>query len=170
MPKVHAIQFDSVNGAMIAKLLNMDKNGINNYLDSLIMRKFQNLSPLEIQYFGKIKAYIYKQGVIRRVLAVLRYELSDVRTALTNLYTTLENNTGGLADFLSSKNEPMSNETIEQIYTTIDKGIKKATAAGYIRETEAGKISQWALARIYELQNRPELMHAIDIYKGFKFV
>ena len=96
-------------------------------------------------------------------MAILHYELSDVRTALTYLYTTLENNSGGLADYITKNHRIMDNSTISNIYSVIDQSIKKSTEAGYIRKTESGKISQWALARIYELQNKTPTVHPMDI-------
>ncbi len=166
--RIQAISFDKVDAATLAKLLKMNKSGINSYIDSVIRRDFQNLTPLEIEHFGKIRAYIYKKGVFSQILAVLKYELSDVRTALTYLYTTLENNSGGLADYITQNHLIMDNNTITKIYSVIDKSIKNSTDAGYIRKSESDKIAQWALARIYELQNKTPVVHAMDLYRSLK--
>ena len=154
---------------MLAHLLKMDKGGIDSYIDSIISRNFQNLTPLEIQNMGNIRAYIYKKGVFSQVLGMLEYELSDVRTTLTFLYLTLEHNSGGLADFIRLHNRSMNNGTISAVYSIIDKSIRKSAGAGYIRKTEAEKISKWALTRIYELQNNPQVVHAMDLYRSLKY-
>jgi len=170
--RIQAVPFDRISPAILAKQLQMDNSDVKNinfYIDSIIKKHFQNLTFLEVQNLGNIRAYIYKQGIIAQVLAFLEFELSDVRTTLTFLYLTLENNSGGLADFICANKLIMDNATISSLYSVIDKSIKNSVSAGYIRQSEEAKICKWALARIYELQNSSQVISAMDIYRTFKY-
>ena len=167
--RIQPVPFDHVSASTLATLLKMNKSVIDDYIDMLIRKHFQNLTPEEIKNIGPIRAYIYKQGIISQILEILEFELSDVRTTLTFLYGTLENNSGGLADFLSSNRGPLSNAALSSIHSVITKSVKKSADAGYIRQSETEKIAQWALARIYELQNNPQVVHAMDLYRSLKY-
>ena len=59
--RTQAVQFDKVDAVILAKLFRTNASGIDGYIDSIIKRGFQNLTPLEIENFGKIRAYIYKK-------------------------------------------------------------------------------------------------------------
>ena len=59
----------------------------------------------------------------------------------------------------------MSNITLGKLYNTIDKSLRASAAAGYMTEEECNSHSQWALIKIYEIQNNSKLIRAYNAYQ-----
>lgn len=147
---------------MFAKALNIDKKEIKKYINSIIDNNFENQHPENIE---KAKAYVYRHGTKAQVIAFLGYELSNVKTTLEKLYKTLELDSGGLADYFSRPIHRMDNITLGKLYNTIDKSLKNSADSGYINKADLNSHAQWALVKIYEIQNNSKILRALDVYQ-----
>lgn len=148
---------------MFAKSVGITKKEIKKYINSIIDNNFKNQHPENIE---KAKAYVYRHGTKAQVVSFLEYELSDVKTTLQKLYKTLEDNSGGLADYFSRPIHRMDNITLGKLYNTIDKSLKNSANAGYIKHDEINTHAQWALVKIYEIQNNSKLIRAYEAYSN----
>ena len=148
---------------MFAKSVGITKKEIRKYINSIIDNNFENQHPQDIE---KAKAYVYRHGTKAQVQAFLEYELSDVKTTLQKLYKTLEDNSGGLADYFSRPIHRMDNITLGKLYNTIDKSLKNSANAGYLSEEQLNSTAQWALIKIYEIQNNSKLIRAYEAYES----
>lgn len=147
---------------MFAKSVGITKKEIRKYINSIIDNNFENQHPENIE---KAKAYVYRHGTKAQVISFLEYELSDVKTTLQKLYKTLEDNSGGLADYFSRPIHRMDNITLGKLYNSIDKSLKNSANAGYINKADLNSHAQWALVRIYQIQNNSKLIRACEIYE-----
>ncbi len=147
---------------MFAKSVGITKKEIRKYINSIIDNNFENQHPENIE---KAKAYVYRHGTKAQVVSFLEYELSDVKTTLQKLYKTLEDNSGGLADYFSRPIHRMDNITLGKLYNTIDKSLKSSADAGYISKADLNSHAEWALVRIYQIQNNSKLIKACKIYE-----
>lgn len=147
---------------MFAKSVGITKKEIRKYINSIIDNNFENQHPENIE---KAKAYVYRHGTKAQVVSFLEYELSDVKTTLQKLYKTLEDNSGGLADYFSRPIHRMDNITLGKLYNTIDKSLKNSANAGYIKQDELNSHAEWALVRIYQIQNNSKVLRALEVYK-----
>lgn len=147
---------------MFAQSVGISKKEIGKYINSIIENNFENQNPENIE---KTKAYVYRHGSKTQVVSFLEYELSDVKTTLRKLYKTLEDNSGGLADYFSRPIHRMDNSTLRKLYKTIDKSLRASADAGYIKSEELNSHAQWALVRIYQIQNNSKILRAYDAYK-----
>lgn len=148
---------------IFAKAVGISKKEIRKYINSIIDNNFENQHPDNIE---KAKAYVYRHGTKSQVIAFLEYELSDVRTTLEKLYKTLEVNSGGLADYFSRPIHRMDNITLGKLYNTIDKSLKNSANAGYIKPDELNSHAEWALVKIYEIQNNSKVLKAYEAYQS----
>lgn len=147
---------------ILAQALGINKKEIKQYINSIIDSNFENQHPDNLE---KMKTYVYRHGTKEQVAAFLEYELSDVKTTLTKLYKTLEINSGGLADYFSRPIHRMDNETLAVLYKTIDKSLRNSADAGYISSDELNSTAEWALVKIYKIQNNSKLIRAYNAYK-----
>lgn len=147
---------------MFAKSIGITKKEIRKYINSIIDNNFENQHPENIE---KAKAYVYRHGTKAQVLSFFEYELSDVKTTLQKLYKTLEYNSGGLADYFSRPIHRMDNITLGKLYNTIDKSLKNSANAGCLKHEELNSHAEWALVKIYEIQNNSKLIRACELYK-----
>ena len=150
---------------LLAEALGIQARDINKYINEIINTNFDIQHGLTKSNIEKVKTYVYRHGTKEQVIAFLEYELSDVKTTLEKLYKTLEYNSGGLCDYFSRPIHRMSNITLGKLYNTIDKSLRASAAAGYMTEEECNSHSQWALIRIYEIQNNSKLIRAYNAYQ-----
>ncbi|MBP3924543.1 hypothetical protein J6E39_04805 [bacterium] len=147
---------------ILAQALGIAKKDIKQFINSTIDTNFENQHPDNIE---KIKTYVYRHGTKDQVASFLQYELSDVKTTLTKLYKTLELNSGGLADYFSRPIHRMDNRTLAKLYKTIDTSLRNSAKAGYITDDELNSTAEWALVKIYQIQNNSKLIRAYNAYK-----
>lgn len=148
---------------MFAQSVGINKKEIRKYINSIINNNFTNQHPENIE---KTKAYVYRHGSKAQVISFLEYELSDVKTTLRKLYKTLEDNSGGLADYFSRPIHRMDNSTLRKLYNSIDKSLRASVDAGYIKKEDLNSHAQWALIRIYQIQNNSKILKAYEAYKN----
>ena len=151
---------------LLAEALGIEKSEINKYINSVINTNFLIQNQTDIDNIEKMKMYVYRHGTKKQVESFLEYELSDVKTTLQKLYKTLEYNSGGLADYFSRPIHRMDNNTLARLYNVIDKSLKNSADAGYV--TDINSHAEWALIKIYEIQNNSKLIKAYDLYNSLE--
>ncbi len=151
---------------LLAEALGIEKSEINKYINSVINTNFLIQNQTDIDNIEKMKMYVYRHGTKKQVESFLEYELSDVKTTLQKLYKTLEYNSGGLADYFSRPIHRMDNKTLARLYNIIDKSLKNSADAGYV--TDINSHAEWALIKIYEIQNNSKLIKAYDLYNSLE--
>jgi len=149
---------------LLAKSLNISKYEIRKYINSIIDSNFEIKNSCDKDNIEKIKTYVYRHGTKSQVIAFLEYELSDVKTTLEKLYKTLELNSGGLCDYFSRPIHRMNNRTLAKLYNVIDKSLKNSANAGYISTEKLNSTAEWALVKIYEIQNNSKVLRAYEVY------
>ena len=150
---------------LLAKSLNIKENEINNYIYSIINTNFDIKENITKNNIEKVKTYIYRHGNKSQVIAFFEYELSDVKTTLEKLYKTMQDNSGGLCDYFSRPIHRMDNKTLAKLYNVIDKSLKKSVNEGNLTKEQYNSTAQWALVRIYQIQNNSKLIRACECYK-----
>ena len=151
---------------LLAEALGIEKSEINKYINSVINTNFLIQNQTDIDNIEKMKMYVYRHGTKKQVESFLEYELSDVKTTLQKLYKTLEYDSGGLADYFSRPIHRMDNKTLARLYNIIDKSLKNSADAGYV--TDINSHAEWALIKIYEIQNNSKLIKAYDLYNSLE--
>ena len=148
---------------LLAKSLNIEPKEVNSYIDNLTTSGLNTDTPVES--IEKVKSYVYRHGTKGQVLKFLEYELSDVKFILERLYKTLQANSGGLYDYYERPIHRMTNNNLAQLYNVIDKSLKNAEKKGAINKDQLASTSEWALVKIYEIQNNSKLIRAYNKYK-----
>ena len=151
---------------ILAEALGIEKSKINKYINSIIDSNFLIQNKTDKDNIEKMKMYVFRHGTKKQVESFLEYELSDVKTTLQKLYKTLEYNSGGLTDYFSRPIHRMDNNTLARLYNIIDKSLKNSAEAGYV--TDINSHAEWALIKIYEIQNNSKLIKAYDLYNSLE--
>lgn len=151
---------------LLAKSLNISEKEIKKYINSIIDTNFKIQHNQDKDNIEKVKTYIYRHGTKEQVIKFLEYELSDTKTTLAKLYKTLDDNSGGLCEYFSRPIHRMDNITLGKLYNTIDKSLRNSEKAGYMTKEECNSHSEWALVRIYQIQNNSKLIRAYETYKN----
>lgn len=148
---------------ILAKALNLNKMSVNKYINSVIESDFSNIDKDTVE---KLKTYVYRHGTKKQVVAFLEYELSDVKNILQILYKTLGDNMGGVADYFNRPIHRMDNLTMRKMYKAVDESLKKSTESGFISVEKQRETAEWALVRIYQIQNNSRLLRACQAYES----
>lgn len=151
---------------LLAKSLGIPEKDIKKYINSIIDTNFEIHNNQDKDNIEKVKTYVYRHGTKEQVIKFLEYELSDTKTTLAKLYKTLDYNSGGLCDYFSRPIHRMDNITLGKLYNTIDKSLRNSEKAGYMTTEEFNSHSEWALVRIYQIQNNSKLIRAYEAYKN----
>ena len=102
-------------------------------------------------------------GSKKQVITMLDYELQHTEHILDKLYHTLDYNSCGIANYFMFPHRRLNNSTMINVYNVIDKNLKTSSATGKISEASALQASEWALAKIYEIQNNQHFKNAIKL-------
>ena len=154
---------------LLAIALGIKPNEVNNYIKNinLQVRSMQDINTMGISKdnYEEVKTYIFRHGEKEQVINFLDYELSHAKNILHVLYHTLEYNSGGVADYFIRPIHRLDNGTMLGIYNVVDKNLKAGRASGKISDVQAQETAEWALARIYKIQNNQRLQNAIKLKK-----
>lgn len=153
---------------ILAKSLNLKPKEINGYINSMIIQGIENNSSISNDNIEKVKSYVFRHGTKKQVLKFLEHELSDTKNILTNLYKTMEENAGGLFDYYQRPIHRMSNNNLKEVYQVIEKSLKNAELSGTIDKQTLKYNSEWALVKIYQIQNNSKLIRAYHKYESLK--
>ena len=151
---------------LLAKSLGISKQDIKKYINSIIENNFEIKNFQDIENIEKLKTYVYRHGTKDQVVSFLEYELSDVKNTLQKLYKTMADNSGGLCDYFTRPIHRMDNITLSRLYNVIDKSLKSSADAGFIGNKQLKSVSEWALIRIYQIQNNSKVIRAYKTYKA----
>lgn len=150
---------------LLAKSLDIPLPDVDDYIDNIIETNFDIQHNVTRENIEKVKTYIYRHGKKSEVAAFLDYELSDVKTALEKLYKILDDNSGGLVEYFSRPIHRMDNKTLAKLYNIIDKRLNLSCEAGVISRDKKDEVAQWALVKIYQIQNNSKIIRAYNAYK-----
>ena len=154
---------------LLAIALGIKPNEVDNYIKNvnLQIRSMQDLNTMGLSKdkYEEVKTYVFRHGTKEQVINFLDYELSHAKNVLKVLYHTLEYNSGGVADYFIRPIHRLDNGTMLGIYNVVDKNLKAARASGKISDVQAQETAEWALARIYKIQNNQRLKNAVKLYK-----
>lgn len=154
---------------LLAIALGIKPNEVDNYIKNinLQVRSMQDINTMGISKdnYEEVKTYIFRHGEKEQVINFLDYELSHAKNILHVLYHTLEYNSGGVADYFIRPIHRLDNGTMLGIYNVVDKNLKAGRASGKISDVQAQETAEWALTRIYKIQNNQRLQNAIKLKK-----
>ncbi len=157
---------------LLAKALGIEPEEVDDYTDdycdNIVTDNQEDINKMNADRLNKIKAYVYRHGTKEQVIKMLDYELSIAKNKLQVLYQTLEYDTGGVADYFTRPIHRMDNTTMINIYDVIDTHLDKMEKANEISAVERDETSQWALVRIYRIQNNSKLIRDYKAYKELK--
>ncbi len=134
---------------------------------NLQVRSMQDLNSIGISpdKYEKVKTYVFRHGTKEQLINFLDYELAHAKNIIKVLYHTLEYNSGGIADYFIRPIHRLDNTTMLGIYNVVDKNLKSSRISGKISDVQAQETAEWALARIYKIQNNQRLINAIKLKK-----
>ncbi|MCM1009756.1 MAG: hypothetical protein NC390_02605 [Fusobacterium sp.] len=144
---------------LLAKALGINESDVDDYIQNM------SFDDAPADSIDKVKTYVYRHGKKDDVVRFLDYELSNVKTTLAKLYKTLEVDSGGLADYFSRPIHRMDNKTLGKLYNVIDKRLRLCCEAGEMPREKCTSTSEWALVKIYQIQNNSKLIRAYNLYK-----
>lgn len=157
---------------LLAIALGIKPNDVDDYVKNVTLqvRSMQDLNSMGISKdkYEEIKTYVFRHGTKEQLIDYLDYELANAKDILKMLYHTLEYNSGGVADYFIRPIHRLDNSTMLGIYNTIDKNLKLSKSTGKISDAQAQETAQWALARIYEIQNNQRLQNAIKLKQALE--
>ena len=155
---------------LLANALGIEPSQVDEYIanvqDALV--DIDKLSFLPKDKLEAIKTYVYRHGTKDGIVVFLDYELKTSKDTLKTLYTTLDYHTNGLADYFIRPIHKMSNLTMIKLYGIIDKNLQAARNSGAITAEQYNKTAQWALIKIYQIQNNSKLINAVKTYNILK--
>ena len=152
---------------LLAIALGIKPMSVDGYIKNMTLqvRSMQDLDAMGISpdKYQEVKTYVFRHGTKEQVINYLDYELAHAKNILQMLYHILEYNSGGVADYFIRPIHRLDNGTMLNIYNTIDKNLKASQASGKISDVQAQETAEWALARIYKIQNNQRLQNAIKL-------
>lgn len=131
---------------------------VDDYCDNIIIENQADINKMNAERLNKIRAYVYRHGTKEQVVEMLKSELTRAKDKLQVLYQTLEYDTGGVADYFTRPIHRMDNTTLINLYDVIDTHLDAMEKAGSLSAKERDETSQWALVRIYRIQNNSKLI------------
>ncbi len=149
---------------ILAKTLKIPLADVDDYIQE-ISDEIENGDIYDVpqETLETVKTYVFRHGKKEELLAFLDYELSSAADILGVLYRTLQYNTGGAADYFVRPIHRMNNKTLVTMYDIIDKNLKNAERSGNITEEDRERTAEWALVRIYEIQNNQKFKNALKL-------
>ena len=149
---------------ILAKTLKIPLADVDDYIQE-ISDEIENGDVYDVpqETLETVKTYVFRHGKKDELFAFLDYELSSTADILGVLYRTLQYNTGGAADYFVRPIHRMNNKTLVTMYDIIDKNLKNAERSGNITEEDRERTAEWALVRIYEIQNNQKLKNALKL-------
>lgn len=151
---------------LLAKSLGIETKDVNKYINNLLETDFDTSGGVSAENIDKAKTYVFRHGTKEQVIRFLDYELSDVKFTLERLYKLLDDNSGGLVEYFSRPIHRMDNKTLAKLYNVISKNINDSVKSGCINSEKAASLSEWALVKIYQIQNNSKLIRAVEKYNA----
>lgn len=152
---------------ILAKALNIQPSQVSDYIKNITnaIGNINQINFLSSEKMEILKTYVYRHGSKDDLIWFLNYELKKSKDFITTLYTTLQYNSGGVADYFIRPIHRMDNNTLIKIFNIINDNIQEAENCGKISKADSLKHAKWALVKIYTIQNNSKLINAIKTYK-----
>lgn len=151
---------------LLAKALGIAPSEVPGYIHYVAEEiESGNIDCVSKDNLEMVKTYAYRHGKKDEVATFLNYELSEAGDVLGVLYRTLQYNTGGAADYFVRPIHRMNNATLVNLYNIVDSNLTDAMNKGNISEIDKERTAEWALVRIYEIQNNQKLKNAVKLKK-----
>ena len=158
-----------VDWKLTAQSLGVKPSKVKKYMENIVneLESMKDLKTLGISedVYKKIKTHVYRMGSKKQVLTILDYELHHTEKILDSLYQTLDYNSCGIANYYMFPHRRLDNKNLIKVYNVIDENLKSHSASGKISETKALRASEWALAKIYDIQNNQHFRNMIKLKK-----
>lgn len=151
---------------LLAKSLGIEPKDINKYINNLLETNFDTSGSITPENIEKTKLYVFRHGTKDQVVKFFDYELSNVKFTLERLYRLLDENSGELAGYFSRPIHRMDNKTLAKLYDVTIKNINKAVKDGILSHGEEDGLAEWALVKIYQIQNNSKLIRAAKMYNA----
>lgn len=161
-----------VDWEITALALGIKPSEVKGYMENIVnkLESMEDLKTLGISedIYKQIKTHVYRMGSKKQVITNLDYELHHAENILDSLYHTLDYNSCGIANYFMFPHRRLDNKTLIKVYNVIDKNLKSSSASGKISEANALQASEWALAKIYEIQNNQHFQNVIKLKKALE--
>lgn len=108
-----------------------------------------------------IGPYIYRHGSKDQLTDYMKYELSNAKTALKNLYNILDTEGRGLYSYFERPIHVCDNRTLKKMQHIIKDGLANARNKGYITDNMYEQNVEWAIQKIYDIQSDNNLRSAL---------
>jgi len=158
-----------VDWKITAQALGVEPCEVKKYMGDVVhkLESMEDLKTLGISEdtYKQIKTHVYRMGSKKQVITNLDYELRHTENILDSLYRTLDYNSIGIANYFMFPHRRLDNKTLIKVYNVIDDNLKLSNKSGKISEAEAMEASQWALAKIYEIQNNQHFKNLVKLKK-----
>ena len=158
-----------VDWKITAKALGVEPSEVKSYMGDIVhkLESMEDLKTLGISedVYKQIKTHVYRMGSKKQVITNLDYELRHTEDILNTLYRVLDYNSIGIANYFMFPHRRLDNKTLIKVYNVIDDNLKLSNKSGRISEVEAMSASEWALAKIYEIQNNQHFQNLVKLKK-----
>ena len=158
-----------VDWKLTAHALGIKPSEVKGYMGDIVnkLESMEDLKTLGISedVYKTIRTHVYRMGSKKQVITNLDYELHHTENILDTLYHTLDYNSCGIANYFMFPHRRLDNKTLIKIYNVMDKNLKSSSAAGKISEANALQTAEWALAKIYDIQNNQHFQNVIKLRK-----
>ena len=156
-----------VDWKLTAHTLGIKPSEVKGYMGDIVnkLETMEDLKTLGISedVYKTIRTHVYRMGSKKQVITNLDYELHHTENILDSLYHSLDYNSCGIANYFMFAHRRLDNKTLIKIYNVIDKNLKLHTASGKISEANALQTAEWALAKIYDIQNNQHFQNVIKL-------
>ena len=158
-----------VDWKITAQALGVQPSEVKSYMGDIVhkLESMEDLKTLGISEdtYKQIKTHVYRMGSKKQVITNLDYELRHTEDILNTLYRVLDYNSIGIANYFMFPHRRLDNKTLIKVYNVIDDNLKLSNKSGRISEVEAMSASEWALAKIYEIQNNQHFQNLVKLKK-----
>ena len=158
-----------VDWKITAQALGVKPSEVRKYMGDVVnkLATMEDLKTLGISedVYKQIKTHVYRMGSKKQVITTLDYELRHTENILDSLYHTLDYNSCGIANYFMFPHRRLDDNTLIKVYKVIDNNLKISSASGKISEANALQASEWALAKIYDIQSNQHFQNLVKLKK-----
>ncbi len=110
-----------------------------------------------------IGPYVYRHGSKDELLGYMKYQLSEAKSALKQLYNIVDNEAGGLYSYFERPIHMLDNRSVIKMQKIIKTGLSEAKNQGYLTQDMYDQNVDWALQKIYAIQSNTSLREALRV-------
>ena len=156
-----------VDWKLTAHALGIKPSEVKGYMEDIVnkLATMEDLKTLGISedVYKTIRTHVYRMGSKKQVIINLDYELQHTENILNSLYHTFDYKSCGIANYFMFPHRRLDNKHLIKIYNVIDKNLKSNSASGKISEAKALQAAEWALAKIYDIQNNQHFKNLVKL-------